>query len=146
MSTLGYIESGNILSYLDCLKQFFFANDLDQGQQTEIKCKAILLSTIGEKMYRVLENLYTPQNLSDRTFEEIKHLLLEHFKHKYLVIVESHWFYKAKQEEGESVSNFFVWLKHLLSMCEFGIFLEETLWDKFVCALDNKNIQKKTVS
>ena len=63
---------------------FFLSNDIAHGTQTERKCKAILLSTIGEKTYRVLEDLCAPQKPSKKSFEEIKHLLREHFKLKYL--------------------------------------------------------------
>ena len=64
-------------------------------------------------MYRVLEDLCTPQKPSNKSLEEITQLLLEHFKPKHLVVAESFKFYNAKQEEGESISNFLVRLKHL---------------------------------
>ena len=102
MPLLGHLEefcteSGNILTYLDSVEQFFIANDIECGNQT--KCKAILHSTIGEKTYRVLEDLCTPQKPSDKSLEEITQLLLEHFKPKHLVVAESFKFYNAKQEE-----------------------------------------------
>ena len=56
----------------------FIANDFGCGKQR--KCKAILLSAIGEKTYRVLEDLCTPQKPSHKSLEEITQLLLEHFK------------------------------------------------------------------
>ena len=49
---------------------------------------------------------------SEMSFEEIKH-----FKPKHRRITESHWSNNAKQEEGESVSNFFARLKKLFSTC-----------------------------
>ena len=67
----------------------------------------ILLITIGKKTYRVLEDLCAPQKPSEKSFEEIKNLSQEHFKPKHLVISESYRFYNNKQDEGESVSNFF---------------------------------------
>ena len=131
MSTPGcmdefYIESGNMLTYLDCVEQFFIENDITHGTETETKSKAILFSTIGEKIYRILEDLLTPQNLSEKSFEVIKHLLLEHFKPKHLVIAESYQFYNAKQDKGKFISNFFVHFKHLSSTCKFGTFLKRS--------------------
>ena len=113
-----YMESGNISTYLNHVEQFFIANYIRCGNQT--KCKAILLSAIGEKMYRVLEDLCTPQKASNKSLKEITQLLLEHFKPKHLVVTESFKFYNAKQEKGESISNFLVHFKHLASTCEFG--------------------------
>ena len=46
--------------------------------------QSILLSEIGEKTYRVWEDLCTPQKPSDKSLEEITQLLLEHFKPKHL--------------------------------------------------------------
>lgn len=119
--------------YLDRLEQFFIV--------ISDKCRAFLLSAIGEKTYRVLEDLCAPQNPNDRTFEEIKHLLLERFKPKYFIIVESHGFYN-----GESVLNFIVRFKCLSLTWEFEIFLERALQDKFVCGLNNESIQKRLLS
>ena len=97
-----YVESGNISTYLVCMEQFFIANDIAHGTQPETNCKEILLSTIGKKMFRVLEDLCAPQKVSEKSFEEIKHLLLKHFKPKHFAITESNQFYSAEQEEGES--------------------------------------------
>ena len=60
------------------------------------------------------------------SFEEIKNLLLEHFKPKNFVIAKSYRFYDIK-EEDESISNFFICLKHLSSTCEFRTFLKRAL-------------------
>ena len=95
-------------------------------------------------MYRVLEDLCTPQKPSDKSLEEITQLLLKHFKSN-LVVADSFKFYNAKQE-GESISNFLVHLKHLASTCEFGSFLKIALHDKFVCGLKDNRIQEKLLS
>ena len=153
MPLLGHLEefcteSGNISTYRDRVEQFFvfflIAKDIGCGNQT--KCKATLLSTIGEKTYRILEDLCTPQQPSEKCLEEITQLLLEHFKPKHLVVAESFKFYSAKQEEGESISNFLVCLKHLASTCEFGSFLKRALRDKFVCGLKDDKIKEKLLS
>ena len=83
---------------------------LKQRQNAEEFCSALS----EKKTYNVLEDLCAPQKSSEKSFEEIKHLLLEHFKPKNLVIAENYRFYNAKQKEGDSVFNFFVFLKHHL--------------------------------
>ena len=124
---------------------FLIVNDIGCGNQT--KCKAILLSAIGEKTYRVLEDLCTPQKPSDKYLEEIiTQLLLEYFKPKHLVVAVSFKFYNAKQEGGELISNFLVRLKHLASTCEFGSFFKRALHEKFVYGLKDDKIQEKLLS
>ena len=94
-------------------------SDVETKQNAKQSCLVQL-----EKRCTVLEDLCTPQKPSDQSLEEIRQLLLEHFKPKHLVVAESFKFYNAKQEEGESISNFLVCLKHLASTCEFGLFLK----------------------
>ena len=67
------IESGNISTYLDRVEQFFIANDIAHGTLAEIKCKAILVSILGEETYNVTQNIsafftrvYIATNLSKR--------------------------------------------------------------------------------
>ena len=104
------------------------------------------LRSIGEKTYRVLEDLCTPQKPSNKSLEEITQLLWEHFKPKHRVVTESFKFYNAKQEESESISNVHVCLKHLASTREFGSFLKRALRDKFMCGLKDDKIQEKLLS
>ena len=113
--------------------------------ETKQKAKQFCLVQL-EKKSTVLEGLCTPQKPSEKSLEEILQLLLEHFKPKHLEVTESFKFYDAKQEEGESISNFLVRLKHLTSTCEFGSFLKKALRDKFVCGLKDDKIQEKLLS
>lgn len=92
------------------------------------------------KSYGVLEDLCSPQKPTDISYEGIKHLLLEHFRPKHLVIAKSYGFYETRQEDSESISNDFVRLKHLAFTCEFGTFLERTIRDKFACGPRKENI------
>ena len=80
--------------------------------------------------------IYVPlKNQATNLWRKLHCCLLEHFKPKHLVVAESFKFYNANQEESESISNFFVRLKHLASTCEFGSFLKRALHDKFVYGL-----------
>ena len=90
---------------------FFIANAIAHGTQTE-NAKQFCSALSEKKAFRDLEDLCTPQKPSEKSFEEIMHLLLEHFKLKHLVITKSNHFYNAKQEASESFSNFFIRLKH----------------------------------
>ena len=119
-------ETGNISSDLDHVKWFFIATCNMIFSQTKNKCKTIYLAPLGKKTERILEGLCAPQELNEKSYEEIKHLLLKHLKPKYFVVTENYCLHNAKKDEGESVSNFFVHLKNLLSTCEFGTFLKKS--------------------
>ena len=68
-------------------------------------------------------------------------MFLNHFKPKQVVIAESYRF-NTKQEEGESVCNVFVHLKHLSFTCKFGTFLKRASREKFVFGLNDEKIQE----
>lgn len=59
------------------------------------------------------------------------------------MLAESYRFYETRQEDAESISNYFV---HLASTCDFDPFLERALRDKFVCGPRNENIIKRLLS
>ena len=51
------------LAYVDRLQQYFTANDVDK----EEKQRAILLSSVGAFMYRLIRNLLAPDKPTDHT-------------------------------------------------------------------------------
>ena len=79
-------------------------------------------------------------------YDEICSALKKHFKPKPLVIAERFRFYKKNQSPTESVLQYIAELKKLASTCDFGLFLNEALRDRFVCGLSNAAIQKKLLT
>ena len=57
--------------YIDRLEQFFIANDVDKVE----KKKAILLSSIGAKTYKLLTSLSQPKSPKDLAYNEIVTLI-----------------------------------------------------------------------
>ena len=66
---------------------------------------------------------------------EINNLMSEHFGSKTLVIAERYTFWRAEQDDCETVNEFMMRLRKLSGRCEFGPFLKEALRDKFVGGL-----------
>ena len=63
-----------------------------------------------------------------------------------LEIAERCRFYKLNQQERETVLAYAEDLKKLATHCNFGANLKEALWDKFVCGLQNVQIQTRFLS
>ena len=79
-------------------------------------------------------------------FDEIVAALSEHYEPKPLVIAERFHFHKRNQAASETVVEFIAELRWLARHCEFKTFLEEALWDRFVCGLNKKAIQNKLLT
>ena len=83
-----------------------------------------------------------PQRPKDKSFDELKEVLIGHYSPKPILIAERFKFHRCNQLESE----FVVELKRLALTCEFGAFLEEALRGRLVCGLKNKQIQKKLLA
>ena len=67
---------------------------------------------------KLLHNLVTPHSLKDKWFSDLVKTLHVHLKPKPLVITERFYFYKKMQHEEESVAEYIVTLKHLVTHCD----------------------------
>ncbi|GFR99856.1 hypothetical protein ElyMa_006383900 [Elysia marginata] len=73
-------------AYCERLEHFFTANEI----ATEPKRKAILLSSVGPKTYKLLSNLVAPRKAGDVSYKEIVDVLQKHHNPRPSVIVQSH--------------------------------------------------------
>ncbi|XP_039629428.1 uncharacterized protein LOC120541637 [Polypterus senegalus] len=145
-ATLGHMDDfdENVeqwTTYIERFETFALANDIGED-----KLVPVLLTVIGRTTYGLLRSLLAPEKPRDKTFDQIKAVLQQHFSPKPLVITERFRFHKRNQAEGESVSQYVAVLKKLSEHCEFGAYLEEALRDRFVCGLNNEAIQKRLLT
>ena len=146
MTTIGNIDvfdetQESWETYVELVKHFFAANDVDDNHQVPT-----LLSLIGSKTYSLLKDLLLPEKPADKNFDEIVSTLQKHLNPKPLEIAERFRFYKRNQQEGESILSYIAELKKLTTYCNFGSNLEETLRDRLVCGLSNQQIQKRLLA
>ncbi|XP_037502705.1 uncharacterized protein K02A2.6-like [Rhipicephalus sanguineus] len=142
MSRLGKVaefdpKSQNFESYLERFELFVQANDIEEEKKL-----AVFLTVIGAEAYEVLKNLVVPASPREKTYEEAKRLLTEHYSPRSSVIAERCRFNKRTQHEGESVENFIVELKHLARKCNYGDFLQDALRDRLVAGVRNEETQR----
>lgn len=114
--------------YQNRLDQFFIAHNL-----TDDKRKAAILQTaISNDVYRILTNLCFPDEPSAKSYSDVCKLLKGHFTPVVSIFAERSKFYDAKQNDGESITEWSNRLRSLAIHCEFNDHLGTVLRDKFV--------------
>lgn len=122
-------------SVFECqLEQFFIANDIED----EKKKKAILLTSVCETSYILLQNLVSPAKVeaTTTTFAMCVTAMKQHFKASTAGFAERYKFYNATKSSTETINEWAVRVRALAVNCEFGTCLETAIRDKFVMGLE----------
>ena len=130
-----------ITKYLDRVLLYFEANEV-----ADVKRVPILLSSIGPMIYSLICHLAAPENPKALTLPAVAQLVKDHFEPKRLIISEQFTFHRRNQRPGETIAEYDAALRKLAVTCEFEAYLEEALWDRFICGLCNKAIQRRLLS
>ncbi|KRZ77842.1 Transposon Tf2-6 polyprotein [Trichinella papuae] len=102
--------------------------------------RAVLLSSCGSALFKLVESLLSPAKPVERSFDEIISDLNDHFAPQPSEIVNRHIFYQRKQQPGETVAEFIADLRRLAQGCNF-VDLETMLRDRLVCGLRDEAVQ-----
>ncbi|KRY52595.1 Transposon Tf2-9 polyprotein [Trichinella britovi] len=102
--------------------------------------RAVLLSSCGSALFKLVESLLSPAKPVERSFDEIISVLNDHFAPQPSEIVNRHIFYQRKQRPGETVAEFIADLRRLAQGCNF-VDLETMLRDRLVCGLRDEAVQ-----
>lgn len=142
MSRLGKLDEydpkvQNFESYVERFEHYVTANDIAAEKRLPV-----FLTAIGAEAYEVVKNLVVPALPGEKTYEEIKVLLKNHYCPKTSVIAERCKFNRRVQLEQESVEDFIVELKHLARKCNFGEFLRDALRDRLVAGIRSEDTQR----
>lgn len=94
----------------------------------------LLLASIGGEAFGKLEDLVTPNEVTECTYQDIRKALTDHFKPKPLTAMERHKFRERIQEDGETFSEYVAALKKLSKDCGYQTNerLEEELIDQII--------------
>lgn len=128
-------------AYIERLEQFFEANDIADGKKV-----ATLLSVMGATTYGLLRNLVQPHKPKDKTFDEIRTVLKEHFEPKPLLVAERFRFNRCNQKATQPVAQYVAELKQCAANCEFGTNLDASLRDWYVGGIRNEACQLRLLS
>ena len=129
-------------NYVARVNQFFVANDITDDN----KKKAILLTSVGARTYKLICSLTQPVEPASKTFAEIVTVVKEHQSPKPSMIVQRFKFNSRVRKAEESVRNYVAELRKLSEHCEYNNQLEDMLRDRLVCGIGNVQIQTKLLS
>ncbi|KRY55859.1 Uncharacterized protein T03_10050 [Trichinella britovi] len=137
---LGHIEEFDTSlewnSYASRLMFYLEANKVSSDADK----RAVLLSSCGSALFKLVESLLSPAKPVERSFDEIISVLNDHFAPQPSEIVNRHIFYQRKQQPGETVAEFIADLRRLAQGCNF-VDLETMLRDRLVCGLRDEAVQ-----
>ena len=128
--------------YAERLGHFLTANGIEEAGRK----RAVLLTTIGPKAYKLLRTLVSPEKPGDKTYDELVAAMQQHHNPKPSAIVQRYRFNCRFRREGESVGQYLSELRALSEFCEFGPSLDDMLRDRLVCGVGDQSIQKKLLA
>ena len=88
--------------YAERLGHFMAANGITGHERR----RAVLLTTIGAKAYKLLRNLVYPRKLQDKLYEELVDAMKQHYNPKPPFIVQRYKFNCQFWKEGELVAQY----------------------------------------
>lgn len=112
------------------MEQFLVANDITDA----VKKKAILLTSLCETSYMLLQNLVSPAKIeaATTTYGTCVEVMKKHFKPPTSGFAERYKFYNASKLATETINEWAVRVRALAVNCEFGASLSTAIRDKFV--------------
>ena len=140
-------------SYNERCTFYFIANKITDD---DIK-RAVFLSIVGDKTYQLIRGLLAPKKLSDVKYDDMIITMTNHYNPTKSAIVERFKFNKCNRKPSQAISAYVAELKELSRTCAFGetadgvnltsqLILDENLRDRFVCELEDAEIQRRLLS
>ena len=97
-------------------------------------------------MYQLIRNLVSPKKPTELKFSEIVENVKKHQDPKPSVIVQCYHFNSLNHRSRESVAAYVAELLHLSEHCEFGTTLNQMLYDRLVCGVEEPKIQRRLLA
>ena len=86
-------------------------------------------------------SLVSPRKPAELKFKDIAEIVQKHHDPKPSIIVQCYRFNTGYHHVGESVSTYVAELRQLSNHCDFGPSLQQMLWDRLVCDIEDPKIQ-----
>ena len=112
----------------------------------EVQERPPLLLVVGADTYQIAHNLCSLGPSSTKSYEKLKTLLLGYFKPKVNVVAQPFCFHKQLQGPGKLVNTYMSALWQMVSVCEFGEFLDDALRNQLVCGLACDKVQGRCLA
>ena len=128
--------------YAERIQHYFAANGVTDAERK----RAIFLSVIGPRTYKLLSSLVAPSKPGEKTYDELVVALTEHHSPAPSEIVQRFKFNSRFRHAGESVATYVAELRSIAQTCDYGTSLDEMLRDRIVCGINDDRIQQRLLS
>ena len=137
-------RTGDWKTYIERAQQYFLANDVDDAD----KQRAILLSCVGSKAYRIIKDVLSPDAPTDIELPTLIEKTSKHFQPEPSEIVQRFRFHTRVRESHESVATYIAQLKQIAQNCNFGETerVNEMLRDRLVCGIAHEKWQQRLLA
>ena len=127
------------VQYIERMEHYFLANEITDVS----KQRSILISSMGQKAYKILRNIVAPEKPTDVSFKNLVSAMTSHFSPPPSEIVQRFRFNSRVRKPGETVAAYIAELRALSEYCKYGDTLESILRDRLVCGINDPQIQKR---
>ena len=125
-------------SYCERIQLYFTANEITEND----KKRAVLLTVVGSKTYKLFRNLTYPAKPSTKSYDELVECMKNHHQPARNSIMERYKFFSRNRKPNESINEYIAKLRELAEYCNFGAVLDDMLRDRVVCGVGNREIQQ----
>ena len=110
--------------------------------------KAILLSSVGDKTYRIIKDVLSPDTPTAVSSAALVDRMTTNFQPAPSEIVQRFLFHTRVCQQHESVVTYIAQLKQIAESCNFGdaARMNEMLWDRLVCGIANERWQQRLLA
>ena len=133
------MEKESWSSYTERLEFYFDAHEVTSAD----KKRSILLSACDTSAFETLKNLVRPQQLKDKSFEELVAAMEKHLNPPSSKLKYRYELFTARRRSGESIPAFVSRLQSLGQYCAYGdAVLNDMIRDAFVFGVNDVHIQR----
>ena len=133
-------KTGDWKSYIERAQQYFAANDVADAN----KQRAILLSSVGDKTYRTIKDVLSPEAPATMELATLIEKMTKHFQPAPSEIVQRYRFNTRIRQPNESVHRPPETAEH----CNYGdaARINEMVRDRLVCGIENEKWQQRLLA
>ena len=118
----------------------------DTDDRKKAKRRTLLLANVGKETHAKLKDVFRPEALTTKTYDQLLTALKTMYKRKVNLLVERKSFMLRYRKEGETLHEFARELRRLSTDCQFGDRLDERLRDQFVIGINQLKWQEELMS
>ena len=130
------------IQYVERMEFYFLSNGVTETD----KQRAILLSSIVARAYKILRNLISPSTPMEKSFKQLVEVMKKHFCPPPSEIVQRFKFNTRVRQPGVSVATYIVERRAPAQYCNFGDTLELMLRDRLLCGINDAQIQRRLLA